>query len=256
VQLYGPGDATHSYTRLVCPQVTITPGAFRVHGISQADVAEAPLFNELADEIEALFVGCDVILGYNVRFDIRFLEQEFARIGRKVDLSGKLVIDPFRIWSAMEPRRLENAVSRFTGKKLEDAHSAEADAQAVIEVLDGMRAAFGLDDTSWAELAELTAPERHLWIGPSNHVRWEGETAVIGFGKYDGRSVVEIALSDPGYLRWIQSKDFPPHVNSICKGALSGISHDAFHDRLAKFYGRPVVEPVPAQEAAGAADPT
>ncbi len=50
--------------------------------------------------------------------------------------------------------------------ELEDAHSAEADVQAAVEVLRGMRRTFNLEETSWEELAKMTNPDKELWIGP------------------------------------------------------------------------------------------
>lgn len=247
VCLYDGSPEPHVYTRRMKPDVPITPGALRVHGISMDDLADAPRFAECADEIEALFRSADVVMGYNVAFDIRFLEQEFRRISRPFSLDGRPVVDPYRIWQTMEPRSLEQACSRFAGGNLLNAHSAADDALAVMPVLEGMRSAFGLEERTWDELAAMTTPDRETWIGPTNHIRWEGDAIVLGFGKYEGQPFLDIARSRPDYLEWMQRQDFPAHVKSLCRGALSGIDDATFTARIVEFYG-----PAPLIESAGA----
>ena len=245
IELEGPGvpaglDAAQRYHRRFRPTVPVSPGAERVHGISDADLAHEPPFADHLEEIRALVERADVILGYNVGFDLRFLESEFERCEARLSLEGKSIVDPLRIWHTMEPRRLENAYERFVGGQLLQAHSAEADTQAVVEVLAGMRSAFGLDTTTWEDLALMTAPDRALWVGGTHHLRWEAGDVVIGFGKYDGRPLFDVAASDADYLRWIRESNFPAHVQNLCKGALSGISREEFLERTARHFGQPV----------------
>jgi DNA polymerase-3 subunit epsilon len=239
--LYEAGNET-SYHRLVKPGVPISPGAQRVHGISLEDVADAPSFAEVADEIMQFLNAAEVILGYNVRFDIRFVEKEFQRLGREVHLDEKLVVDPLRIWQAIEPRTLEDAHRRFAGSELEDAHSATADVQAAVRVLRGMRREFNLEEASWEDLAHLTNPQRDAWIGNSSHLLWEEGQVVINFGKYSGRPLLEVAEMDGSYLSWIQRSDFPKHVQNLCKGALEGYAPDAFNQRIVAAFGPPPLD--------------
>ncbi|NQV71762.1 3'-5' exonuclease [bacterium] len=233
------GGREDGFYQLIRPDVPIAKGAQAVHGISMEDVAEMPSFHEVADEIEEFLGRADVFVGYNVRFDIRCVEQEFERIGRTIDLSSKLVVDPYRIWQSLEPRSLSDAYRRFVGQELENAHSAEADVQAAVDVLRGIRRTFNLEEASWEELAKMTNPEKDLWIGPSHQFVWSAGEVVFGFGKYNGRPLFEVATRDAGYLRWIQGADFPPHVKSLCKGALSGLSEEDFNARIVEHFGAP-----------------
>ena len=233
------GGQEEPYYQLIKPDVPIAKGAQAVHGISIDEVAEMPTFKDVADDIEAFLARAEVFVGYNVRFDIRCVEQEFERLGRTIDLGSKLVVDPFRIWQSLEPRKLTDAYRRFVGGELEDAHSAEADVQAAVEVLRGMRRTFNLEETSWEELAKMTNPDKELWIGPSHQFVWSAGEVVFGFGKYNGRPILEVAARDAGYLGWIQRADFPPHVKSLCKGAASGLSEDDFNSKIIQHYGAP-----------------
>jgi DNA polymerase-3 subunit epsilon len=243
--LYESGQE-RSYHRLIKPDVPITPGAERVHGITMEDLNDAPSFKDVGPEILDFLNAADVIVGYNVRFDIRFVEKEFARIGTEVRLDEKLVVDPLRIWQAMEPRRLEDAHRRFVGSEMENAHSAEADVQAAVRVLRGVREAFNLQEADWDDLARLTTPEKEFWIGPGSHFHWEEDRVIFGFGKYSGRPILEIAASDPGYLSWIMKADFPKHVQNLCKGALAGYPESDYNARIAQAFGPPPVSASPA----------
>ena len=250
------GGTEESYYQLFKPEVPIAKGAQAVHGISFEDVAHSPSFGEVADEVEAFLARADVIVGYNVRFDIRCVEKEFERIGRTIDLSSRLVVDPYRIWQSLEPRSLTDAYKRFVGGEFEDAHSAEADVQAAVDVLRGIRRTFNLEETSWEELAKMTNPEKEYWVGPTNHFTWSVGEIVFGFGKYNGRPLFEVQQREATYLQWIERSDFPAHVKSLCKGALSGISEEDFNKRILAHYGTPppdglgIVEDKPDQPEA------
>ena len=230
-----------TYHRLVKPDIPITRGAEAVHGISMDDVADAPSFADIADDVERFLDHADVLVGYNVRFDIRVVESEFARIGREIDLSSRLVVDPYRIWQSLEPRTLSDAYRRFVGGELENAHSAEHDVQAAVNVLRGIRRTFNLEEATWEELARMSNPGRDSWIGSSNHFVWSHEQVVVNFGKYNGRPLLEVAGRDRGYLEWIMRSDFPPHVQNLCKGALSGLDESEFNDRIVRVFGAPPV---------------
>lgn len=242
------GRSAESYYKRVRPEVEISPGAQAVHGISMEDLEQELPFSDFAEEIHALIMSADVLMGYNVSFDIRFLEQEFKRLGLELDLSKKLIVDPLRIWHSMEPRKLENAYERFVGGEMGGAHAADADTKAVMEVLVGMKSSFKLESATPENLAELTSPDRATWIGSSRHIRWEGGLIVIGFGKYEGRPLYHVAQEDADYIRWIRESEFPKHVHSLCKGAVSGISEEEFIAKVTRF------SPPPKPESADAVD--
>lgn len=231
------------------PEVPIHPEAVSVHGITLEAVAECPLFAGLVAEFLPLITGADVIVGYNVAFDLDMLQAELTRAKMPpLDLAGKQVVDVLRLWHYVEPRTLVAAHQKFCGEALVDAHQAEADVAATARVLASMLSAFGLADRSWSEIAAIADPfaSRTTWIGPSPHIQWDASGAVVfGFGKYKGQ---QVAQADRGFLRWVIAKDFPPHVKKICEVAME--RRRQFPDWIAAFYRRPTAAPAqPAQEA-------
>jgi DNA polymerase-3 subunit epsilon len=219
---HGLDHRATSRTWRMKPSVPIHPAAQAVHGITMADLAGCPPFAAFADEIAEVFRTADVIVGYNLSFDVDMIQAEYARIGRPaLDLSGKQIVDAFRLWQQCEPRSLQHAHRRFVGDEFAAAHSASADVAATGRVLVGMLQHFKLADQDWGQIAHVCDPGRASWVGPSRHMRWENEVIVLGFGKHMGAPVHELAAGpDRSFLRWVIEKDFPPHVAEICKAAL------------------------------------
>lgn len=225
VQL-GLGDVVEHKTWRFRPDVPIHPGAQAVHGISMADLEGCPSFRECIDEIAALFERAEVIIGYNIAFDIDMLQSEYERAGKRpLDFSGKTIVDAFRLWQQCEPRSLQHAHQRFVGDRFTAAHSASADVAATGRVLTGMLRAFGLEQQDWGSIAGLCDPQRATWIGPTRHLRWESGVVILGFGKHAGSPLHKIAHGpDRSFLRWVMEKDFPQHVIEICRAALEAVA--------------------------------
>jgi DNA polymerase-3 subunit epsilon len=229
------------------PEVSIHPGAQAVHGISMEDLADCPSFGDCADEIVQVFSGAEVVVGYNLAFDIDMIQAEYERLRRPgIEFAGKQIVDAFRLWQQCEPRSLMHAHKRFVGDAFAAAHSAEADVAATARVLQGMLRAFGLADQEWGAVAAVCDPQRPSWVGPSRHMQWDPQGAIVlSFGKHAGTPVHVLARGkDAGYLSWIADKDFPPHVIEICRQAMQ-LAGDDFLAWARRRYGQaaPTVSP-------------
>jgi DNA polymerase III subunit epsilon len=71
------GRRFHHY---VNPGRSSHPDAVRVHGITDAFLADKPPFEAVAEDLLAFVEGAEVII-HNAAFDIAFLDAELARIG-------------------------------------------------------------------------------------------------------------------------------------------------------------------------------
>ena len=234
------GSSQNQTTWRIKPSIPISPGAQAVHGISMEDLEVCPPFGQVAAAIREMFDRAEVLVGYNLAFDIEMLQAEFARLEQPpLELNGKQVIDPFRLWQQCEPRSLQDAHKRFVGESFSEAHSATADVAATGRVLRGMLHHFQLS-ADWREIARVCEPEREAWVGSSRHLRWDDNgRLVIGFGRHAGVPVAELARGpDATYLMWIANKDFPIHVREICGRALQmdGVALEAWVKRT---YGEP-----------------
>jgi DNA polymerase-3 subunit epsilon len=235
---FGLGLDAESRTWRIRPSIAIHPEATMVHGITAEAVADCPLFPDVAPEFLPLLTRADVIVGYNVAFDLDMLQAELSRATiPPLDLTGKQIVDVLRLWHHIEPRTLVAAHRKFCGSEMVDAHQATADVAATARVLVAMLETFGLADRSWPEIAAVSNPfaNRSAWLGPSSHIQWDESGAVVfGFGKYKG---CQVAHADRGFLKWVLAKDFPPHVKKICTVALE--RDRKFTDWITAFYPRP-----------------
>jgi DNA polymerase-3 subunit epsilon len=209
--------------RRVNPGMKIPSESTAVHGISDEDVKDAPPFKDIAAEIAAFFEGCD-LAGYSVRaFDVPVLVREFERAGVPFRLEGRRIVDAQTIYFKKEPRDLAAALRFFGGREHEGAHSALVDVVASAEVLAGQLARYADLPRSLDELHRFSTPAEGRFVDLEKRFLWRDGQAVFAFGEFRGRLLSEVAASNPGYLDWILSKDFPHDTKRIVTDALRGV---------------------------------
>jgi DNA polymerase-3 subunit epsilon len=69
-----------SFETLLNPKRKLDPFISTLTNIQQKDLANAPIFKEIAGALHAMLKGC-VFVAHNVEFDYSFLAAEFARCG-------------------------------------------------------------------------------------------------------------------------------------------------------------------------------
>ncbi len=218
-----PDGRRETYTRLVNPEMPIPEGAAAVHGITDADVADKPVFSIIANNLLKYFDNCD-IGGYNIiKFDIPLLTNEFGRAGLEFDMTGRRIIDAYSIFCKLFPRTLSDAYKLFCGKELEDAHSAEADTLATLDVVLGQISKHPEIGNTVEELHKLSSNINPDNIDSQGRFRWSGSDAIVNFGKHSGMPLSELSINEPGFLKWILRSDFPDDVKKIASDALAGV---------------------------------
>ncbi len=217
----GFGEKVEVETWRFLPDVAVSPQATAVHGIRKEDLLQCPKFAECESQIRSYFDRADALIGYNLEFDMGFIQAEFQRCSNVPSpLASKLLLDPYLLWRKMEPRNLSEAHKRFAGGEFDGAHSATEDVAATARVMQGMLTSFSLEEKSWKDVAELCGLKRNNWIGPSHHFQWKGKTPVFGFGKHRNKAIVEVIKEEGSdYLDWLARSDFPEHVKQIAKNA-------------------------------------
>lgn len=215
---------------MINPGIPISLEAMLVHGIQPKDVANKPVFQQVAKKIFD-FIGNADIAGYNSnRFDIPMLMEEFDRVGIEFDITKRRTIDIQRIFYKMEPRTLKAALKFYCDKDMEDAHDALADVRATIDVFEGQLEKYkGVDyvdedgnvqkapiKKSVAALHEFTNDQRFL--DATQKLRYDptGEI-VFNFGKYVNQPVGEVLSRDKQYYNWILNKEFSSQVKQLVK---------------------------------------
>lgn len=124
-------------TRRINPEMHIPEEASAIHGIYDKDVVNEPTFRAISKNFFIYLEDCD-LGGYNItKFDIPMLTREFSRAGLTFTTANRRIIDAYNIFCRMEPRNLSAAYKFFCGKDMKDAHSAEADTLATVEIFEG-----------------------------------------------------------------------------------------------------------------------
>jgi DNA polymerase-3 subunit epsilon len=104
-----PDGSRDMRTRRVNPGVPIPPESSAVHGITDADVADAPRFDRIAGGMIDFLDGCD-LCGFNLRrYDLRVLCAELRRVERTLPICGRSVVDALQIFHTREKRDLSAA---------------------------------------------------------------------------------------------------------------------------------------------------
>src|SRR5574338_1459799 len=74
-----------TYQTLVNPERELSFGAASTNGLKDSELVEAPLFGEIAGQVAKLLHN-KVVVCHNARFDLQFLDNEFRRLGREVQI--------------------------------------------------------------------------------------------------------------------------------------------------------------------------
>lgn len=209
-----PDASRESKTWLVNPGMPIPAESSAVHGISDADVADAPSFQEIAPKIMEMIAGTD-LAGFNSnRFDVPLLAEELLRAGLDFDLSKFRLVDAQTIYHKKEPRNLSAAYRFYCDKELVNAHSAEADVMATFDILDAQVGKYEDLPNEIAELSEFSYHSKFADLAGMIHFNDKNEE-IFAFGKYKGQVVKEVFQKDLGYYGWIQNVDFPLYTKKI-----------------------------------------
>jgi DNA polymerase III subunit epsilon len=147
VNQFPTGRTFHVY---VNPQRSVSQGAFNVHGLSEAFLADKPVFAAVAEPFLE-FVGDGRLVIHNAAFDIAFLNAEFARTGHPA-LDMMRVVDTLSLARRKHPgapASLDALCARYgIDNSRRTKHGALLDAEILaevyIELIGGKQADLGL----------------------------------------------------------------------------------------------------------------
>ncbi|HUX59306.1 MAG TPA: 3'-5' exonuclease [Bacteroidales bacterium] len=201
-------------TTRVNPEMAIPPKTTAIHGITDEDVAKAPVFREVARNLAAFLEGCD-LAGYNaIKFDIPVLAEEFLRTNIDFNFRKRRYVDVQVIFHKKEQRTLVAAYKFYCKKELTDAHSSKADTAATFEVLKSQLDRYEDLENDVEKLADYSSFNTNVDFA-GRIILDEDGVEVFNFGKYKGKQVEHIFKDDPAYYSWMMKGDFPLYTKKV-----------------------------------------
>lgn len=126
------GDVVDTFTSLVNPGGPLPFWITDLTGITDADLVQAPYFDEIAESLKRIFDGA-IFAAHNVHFDYSFIKHHFGMLG--YDFRPKLFCT-VRMSRALYPENkghsLEKIIARH-GISVDDRHRAYADTKAILD---------------------------------------------------------------------------------------------------------------------------
>ncbi len=222
IRIAPDGTETKGYW-LINPGVPIPVETTAIHGITDEIVRDQPTFKEKALEILTFFGDSD-LAGFNAgRFDIPMLAEEFTRAGIPFDPDRRRLLDAQRIFHTKEPRDLSAALKFYCERAHADAHGAEADVRATLDVILGQFKRYPDLPQDIETLDRTFNPIDPFNADRSGRLRWMDGEVAVNFGKKKGAKLKDLVKDDPGFLKWIIKNDFPQDTRALCENALKGI---------------------------------
>jgi len=124
------GVRVSEWSTLVNPQRSIPAAIQALTGISNAMVADAPTFAQIADELADRLHGC-LFVAHNARFDYGFLKHEFARLRRSFSAKVLCTVKLSRRLYPDAPRHNLDSLIERHGLDGTRRHRALGDARAL-----------------------------------------------------------------------------------------------------------------------------
>ena len=209
-----PGGAEEWLTLRINPGIPISPEATRIHGITDADVANEPHFKDVAKKIAAFLEGCD-LAGFNsMKFDIPILCEEFLRVNVDFNPARHRYVDVQVIFHKKEQRTLGAAYKFYCQRELENAHSAQADTAATYEILKAQLDRYPDLENDIEKLSSFSAFNNNADLAGRIVFNEQG-VEVFNFGKHKGKPVEMVFKEEPSYYSWMMNGDFPLNTKQV-----------------------------------------
>ena len=183
---------------LINPEMPIPRAASRVSGITDDQVADAPVFAKVARQIRSVLEDA-ILVAHNISFDVNFLRSELDRLGlgwppTRADVDTLPLSQ--RLLPELRSHKLES-VCGAVGVDLSNAHRAVHDAEACgrvfVELTKRKNAPSSMEDfLDWADTVGPPPETGHLKLGAKG-------VPEFCFGPFEGNTVEQ----HPEFLHWM-----------------------------------------------------
>ncbi|WP_296402812.1 DNA polymerase III subunit epsilon [Psychrobacter sp.] len=176
------GEKLHVY---INPERGMDDEVIRVHGITEAFLADKPKFKDVAKPLYEFMLGAEVI-AHNASFDMSFLSMEFDKVGL-TDFAEKITVTDSLVMAKQQypgqKNTLDALVRRLNvGKMDRTFHGALLDSEILAEVylaMTGGQVALAIDEDtqsegegSHADFSQLASQILSAKSQINDHVNW------------------------------------------------------------------------------------
>jgi len=137
--------ARSALSQLVNPEMPIPEESTEVHGITDQDVADKPVMNQILKDFSQKYLKNDLLVAYNSKFDIALYNNAVDDYNKYFTNTLKhkkecITLDPFILIQRIHPylgskKQLSEQYKFLFGQNIDDAHDAFADVKATADVL-------------------------------------------------------------------------------------------------------------------------
>ena len=133
IQVFDGKKVIEKFESLINPQQTIPPYIQAMTGITDEMVADAPLFEEVAQDIYTLLHD-NIFVAHNVNFDYSFIKAHLAEAGFMLDAKKLCTVRLSRKIIPGFPSYSLGNLCHSLGIKMQNRHRAGGDAEATVKV--------------------------------------------------------------------------------------------------------------------------
>ncbi len=182
------GVITREFNQLIDPETELPHFITNLTGITTADLAGAPTFQSIADELHDILDGA-VFVAHNVRFDYSFLKQEFKRLGRTFSPKQLCTVRLSRaLYPEQRSHKLQSLIERHQ-LSVAARHRAYDDADALRQFIQLVRRDFAAELLEAAVAKQLKRPAMPKGIDPTIIDNLPEGPGVYIFEDADGRPI-------------------------------------------------------------------
>lgn len=209
------GNVEHK-SIVVNPTIPIPIQASNVHGITDDVARNNPPFKSYAQSMHKWFDGC-ILAGYNIdSYDTPLVRHEFHRCG--IDFNPKHSLDVLSIEKKIgKSGKLFEVYNRYTGKDLKDAHNADADNFATMEIFNMMCSGHFSQHSieqiisSFMDNRNFLDIDKKFYLDEQGKLRWN----------VNPKRDMIVSRGD-NFNTWFLSKDFSENSKEVLRKYLQG----------------------------------
>jgi DNA polymerase III epsilon subunit-like protein len=139
-----------SYETLIRPQhsrLADKPIEEKPHNLTDEDLKDCVTFDQVADKIQSLLTGVEIVSGHNLSFDMEMMDIEYERLRRRLawpsarmcTVEQTMHINGNRMALGRNKRGEIGLYEYLTGEEHKDAHRAMSDVMATLRCLQKIR---------------------------------------------------------------------------------------------------------------------